>query len=141
MIRQILCVILATSTVGSAFAGVVEDSGVKGGLVVHLGCGDGKETARLRINDSYIVHGLDIDAKGVKDARTHIRSLGIYGKVTADTFDGKNLPYIDNLVNLLVDESGTFKVPGDEIIRVLAPGGVAIIKGKKTVKPVPGEID
>ena len=141
MKRQILCVIVAAALAGSAFAGVVEDSGVKGGLVVHLGCGDGKETARLRINDSYIVHGLDTDAEAVADARKHIQSLGIYGKATADTFDGKNLPYIDNLVNLLVDESGKSKVPGDEILRVLAPGGVAVIKGVRTVKPVPAEID
>ena len=38
---------------------IVSRSGVKGGLVVHVGCGDGKLTARLRINDSYIVQGLD----------------------------------------------------------------------------------
>ena len=41
--------------VAPALAGVVEDSGVKGGLVVHLGCGDGKLTAALRVNDSYLV--------------------------------------------------------------------------------------
>ena len=38
---------------------ILESTGVRGGLVVHLGCGDGKLTAALRANDSYLVQGLD----------------------------------------------------------------------------------
>ena len=41
---------------------ILEASGVKGGLVVHLSCGDGRLTAELRPNDRYQVHGLDRDA-------------------------------------------------------------------------------
>ncbi len=119
---------------------VVRESGVKGGLVVHLDCGDGRFTASLRIGDSYLVHGLDTDAGQVAEAREHIRSLGLYGKVSVDTFDGKRLPYVDNLVNLLVaDELGD--VTMEEVIRVLAPLGVAWIGNEKIVKPWPNEID
>ena len=60
---------------------ILEATGVKGGLIVHLGCGDGTLTAALRANDRYLVHGLDTDAERAAKAREHIRSLGLYGPV------------------------------------------------------------
>ncbi|MHC4543956.1 MAG: outer membrane protein assembly factor BamB family protein [Planctomycetota bacterium] len=118
--------------------------GVKGGLIVHIGCGDGKLTAALGAGESYLIHGLDTDAQAVRDARRHIRKLGVYGPVSVERFDGKRLPYTDNLVNLVVAED-----PGGvttaEAMRVLAPGGVLYIKQgdlwKKTIKPRPKNID
>ncbi|MEW6357605.1 MAG: PQQ-binding-like beta-propeller repeat protein [Planctomycetota bacterium] len=128
-------------------AQILDAAGVKGGLVVHLGCGDGKLTAALRANDSYLVHGLDTDVANVAKAREHIRSLGIYGPVSVDSWDSKRLPYIDNLVNLVV-ASGEWRVESDEILRVLAPNGVALlinpkseIQNPKLVKPRPKEMD
>jgi outer membrane protein assembly factor BamB len=119
-------------------------SGVRGGLVVHLGCGDGKGTANLRAGDNYIVHGLDSDAANVSAARKHIKSLGLYGRVSVRRWDDATLPYIDNMVNLVVCENAG-KVSNDEIMRVLAPGGVLMNrqgeKWTKTVKPRPDEID
>jgi outer membrane protein assembly factor BamB len=119
---------------------IIETSGVRGGLVVHLGCGDGKITAQLHANDSYIVHGLDADAKDVATARDNIRKAGLYGKVSAIQWKSASLPYADDLVNLLVsDDLG--KIPIAEVMRVLVPQGVAIIGGKKTVKPRDKDID
>ena len=123
---------------------ILEATGVKGGLVVHLGCGDGTLTAALRVNKSYLVHGLDPDTANVTKAREHIRKLGLYGVVSVERFTGKTLPYVDNLVNLVVAEDlGT--VPMAEVTRVLAPNAVAYVKqgGRwtKTVKPRPKEID
>jgi len=40
---------------------ILDRAGIQGGLIVHLGCGDGKLTAALHANDSYIVQGLDAD--------------------------------------------------------------------------------
>ena len=121
-------------------AGVVDASGVRGGLVVHLGCGDGRTTAALRAGDAYIVHALDTSAANVAAARRYLRDRGLAGRVSADTFDGTRLPYVDNLVNLLVAD-GLGGVPMAEVMRVLAPGGVAMIAGDRTVKPVPQNID
>ncbi len=119
---------------------ILDESGIRGGLVVHVGCGDGKLTAALHANDSYLVHGLDTDPEQVAAAREHVRSLGLYGPVSADTFDGRHLPYVDNLVNLIVaDELGG--VTMEEVMRVLAPLGVAWVGGEKIVKPWPKEID
>jgi len=123
---------------------IMDVTGVKGGLVVHVGCGDGTLTAALRITDSYIVHGLDTNSRSVEEARNYIQQLGLYGKVAIDTFDGVHLPYIANLVNLVVCEN-LGKVSMDEVMRVLAPNGVAYVRdGKrweKTVKPWPEGMD
>ena len=134
-----MLLIWATESPGQG-ANVLDACGVKGGLVVHLGCGDGKLTATLRANDSYLVHGLDTDAANIAKAREYIRSLKLYGPVSVDTFDGKHLPYADDLVNLLVaDKLGGVTMA--EVMRVLTPRGVAQVGGKKTVKPRPKNID
>ena len=120
---------------------ILSTTDIKGGLIVHVGCGDGKLTAALRANDSLIVHGLDAD---VTAARKHVQSLGLYGPVSVMRWDGNKLPYVDNLVTLVVCEDSK-AVSMDEIMRVLRPLGTAAIKrgGKWTVtiKPWPKDID
>jgi outer membrane protein assembly factor BamB len=123
---------------------ILDDSGVKGGFIVHINCGGGRLTAALCANNSYMVHGLDANPKNIKWARKHIKSLNLYGRVSVEQFKGNRLPYTDNLVNLIVSERPT-EFPKDEIMRVLAPNGVALIKkGRKwakMVKPRPADID
>ena len=123
---------------------ILAATGVQGGLILHLGCGDGKLTAALRAGDSYLVHGLDADAANVASARAHLQQSELGGKVTFDQWAGGPLPYVDNLVNLLVSEQPQ-SVAAEEILRVLTPGGVAYLKKDghwtKTVKPRPTEID
>jgi len=122
---------------------ILRSAGVQGGLIVHLGCGDGKLTAALRATDSYVVHGLDKKLENVARARKHIRSLGLYGPVSVEQCDGKSLPYADNLINLVVSQQRP-SIPTAEIMRVLCPNGVAYIKqdGRwtKKIKPVPDDI-
>lgn len=122
----------------------LQESGIRGGLIVHLGCGDGKLTIGFCANDRYLVHALDTNPDNVSRARRQIAASGLYGTVSADTFDGIHLPYIENLVNLLVAED-LGNVSTDEVMRVLCPGGVACIryegKWSRTVKKWPGEID
>lgn len=123
---------------------ILDESGVQGGLVVHIGIGDGELTAALRGNESYQVQGLDTNAQSVQNLRQSLVQQGTYGDITATTFDGKRLPYIDNLINLIVSED-LGDTPMDEVLRVLAPEGVAMIGSKghweKTVKPRPDNID
>ncbi len=123
---------------------IYEATGVKGGLVVHLGCGDGKLTAALRTSDRYLVHGLDTDADNVAKTRELLHAKGFYGPVSADTLNGRNLPYVGDLVNLLI-AGDLGEVTMDEVRRVLAPDGVAYVRHgdawQKTVKPRPASID
>ncbi|MFH1265044.1 MAG: PQQ-binding-like beta-propeller repeat protein, partial [Planctomycetota bacterium] len=126
---------------------ILDGAGVGGGLVVHFGSGDGKLTAALSAEGGYLVHGLDAEWANVEAAREEIESRGLTGKVSADRWDGRGLPYVENLVNLLVSEC-PMPVPTDEVLRVLAPGGVAYVKEDgawtKTVlikKPWPDDVD
>jgi len=136
----LLLSLLAPTAQAATASDLLDASGVTGGLVVHVGCGEGKLTAGLRANEAYVVHGLDADAAHIAAARKHVKSLGLASKVAFDTFDGRNLPYVDGMVNLVVVERPDTVAPA-EIMRVLAPGGVAMVGGRKTVKPRPAEID
>ncbi len=123
---------------------IIERSGIQGGLIVHLHCGDGMLTQALKANERYLVHGLDASIENVEKARRHIASSGSYGQVSVDRLTGNRLPYTDNLVNLVVSEDFG-DVSMDEVMRVLAPKGVAMTKGflgwKVTVKPRPAGMD
>jgi len=142
--------ILASIAAPAAWAREADDilkaTGVRGGLVVHVGCGGGELTAALRANDSMIVQGLDTSAVCVAATRSHAARQGLAGKVSAAVYDGRHLPYADNIVNLLVVTKAD--IARDEILRVLAPGGVAYVVTNTAaankpiiVKPRPKNID
>ena len=124
---------------------ILEAASVAGGLVVHLGCGDGRLTATLCANERYLVHGIDTDPKQVETARKHIASLGLHGQLSIELFDGQHLPYVDNLVNLVVVSGDEGRVSREEFMRVLAPGGVILDTRSSPLaplrKPWPKEID
>jgi outer membrane protein assembly factor BamB len=123
---------------------IISRSGVKGGLIVHLNCGDGVLTEALKASDSYLVQGLDPALENVQKARQYIASRQEYGPISVDRLTGNRLPYKDNLVNLVVAED-LGSVPMDEVTRVLTPNGVAMTKGifgwERTVKPKPASLD
>jgi len=127
---------------------IVETSGVHQGLIVHVGCGSGRLTAALRLGRQLIVQGLDTNKQALTAAQGYLLSEGLSGPVSVRPFDGENLPYADNMVNLLVIE-GSFKLNRQEVLRVLRPGGTAvwITSGSETeitdrlTKPWPAEVD
>ena len=125
----LMTALLLLATAGLAPGATADDllreSGVSGGVAVHVGCGAGRLTAALCADDKLLVHGLDTDAADVAKAKAHIDSLGLYGKVSAERYDGKNLPHGDNIVNLIVIENAG-RLTAKEIARVLAPTGVAL---------------
>ena len=123
---------------------ILEETGIEGGLIVHVGVETGKLTAALHADDSYLFHGISPKKYKVKKARRYIDDQGLYGEVSVKHWNSQDLPYANNLVNLLVAEQ-----PGEisegEMMRVLAPQGVAYIRKDhgwvKKVKPRPGGID
>jgi len=123
---------------------IAELSGVRGGVIVHCGCGDARLTTALGRDASCIVQGLSRDAEQVKKSREWLRSQQPSGNVTVQCWQEDFLPYADNLVNLFIAEESAMP-PMSEVMRVLAPLGVVCIRGpdgwQKTVKPWPGEID
>ncbi len=115
---------------------------INGGLVVHIG-GDDDGT----IADGLLKHGagLVVGLGGnVSAARKAMLAKGIYGQAIADEFDGKSLPFADNVVNLVVTNR-LKALPLQEVLRVLRPGGKLICKHGETptttTKPYPSNID
>ena len=101
----VIAMLAPTASAGSITAeAIYRATGVQGGLVVHLGCGDGKLTAELRADGRYRVHGLDTDAGDVARARELLHSKGLCGPASVMHFDGRQLPYVGNTVSLLVAE-------------------------------------
>ena len=151
LISTVCCAIVATAndakTPANVAREILEETGGKGGLIVHVGCGDGKLTAALHAGDRYLVHGLESDASEVEKAREYIRSAGLCGKVWVQHWIGDRLPYAENMVNLVVMRNTEFEIRDEEIMRVLVPGGVALILDSQLSilgsfrKPWPDEID
>ena len=123
---------------------VLVESGIKGGFVVHVGCGDGSFSAELRQHPGFQVQGLDRDPAKIAAGRERLFQQKRYGEVALENWSGGPLPYIDNLVNLLVIENPQEVTP-EEVQRVLVPNGVALLKRgdhwEKVTKKRPAEMD
>ena len=123
---------------------MLEDSLVPGGVIVHVGCGDGRTTADLVRNPQDRVQGLDQDAASIDQARQQALSLGLDGRLSYRIWCGERLPYADHLVNVLIWDAAAGLPDLDEVRRVMAPGGIAYLgsdKGwEKQVQPWPEDI-
>ncbi len=80
---------MVTASVVAVERSVIKDrmiaaSGVSGGVVVQLGCGNGESTAELHSGDKFLIYGLDLSADAVENAKEHIASRGVYGQVSAE---------------------------------------------------------
>ena len=121
----VFCVLVSTSYAAPSAQEVVKGSGVKGGMVAYLG--DNPEfLAELKLDTGHLVHG--VLTTGLEKAQKTIMGRGLTGRITVSKFNGKNLPFSDNLVNLMVVNSESLIVKNEEILRVLAPRGVAVLR-------------
>jgi len=96
--------------------------GLRSGIVVHVGCGDGERTLKLAAAGQWVVRGLDRDPDKIRAARERIVAAGRYGPVSATVWRGDALPFVDNSINVIVLDNGV-DVPIEECLRVLCPGG------------------
>ncbi|MHC4199738.1 MAG: outer membrane protein assembly factor BamB family protein [Planctomycetota bacterium] len=115
-----------------------------GGLVVHVGAGDARRAAARGGSGRFLVHLLYADGPGAERARSGVAALGLSGRATVSVSGGVNLPFIENVVNLLIVEDGPALSPR-EMLRVVAPRGkVLTLRGgrwERTTKEVPATID
>ncbi len=123
---------------------ILELSSTTGGIVVHLGAGDGQLTAALAAGEGFTVHGLEADPAKVAAARRTLLAKGLYGQVSIEQFSGDRLPYTDNLINLVVVDD-IHLVSSEEVLRVLAPEGSFCVRENNqwtcVRKPRPDNID
>ncbi len=123
-----LCLMATQAHATTTASVILEDSGVRGGLIVVVGCEDTELLIDLGQQKGYLVHALDTRSDRVEEATAALRAKGLCGSVSVARFDGRSLPYVDNLVNLVVMQDTGYEIRDEEIERVSAPGGVALIR-------------
>jgi outer membrane protein assembly factor BamB/ubiquinone/menaquinone biosynthesis C-methylase UbiE len=117
---------------------ILDSPGVRKGLCVHVGSGNGRLTAELSRGGANTVLGLDTRPAVVDQARRFVTSQGLYGPVSVDRVPLDKLPLASNTANLVVADNFSQALAEGcslrEIARVLAPQGVVFL-GKVTDEP------
>lgn len=123
---------------------ILKTADVSGGLIVYLGHIEPQLLAALRSDARFLVHGLATGEFNAANMSHEIRALGVHGVVTVDRHRSDRLPLIDNMVNLFIADDPA-AVSEQEILRVLVPNGVALLRDggqwRRSVKPRPTNID
>jgi len=120
---------------------VIHSTGAQNGILVLVQAGDA--VCENATASGFAVLALETQPDRVDALRRRFLDRGLYGRVSASLFDGKTLPCIDELVNVVVVEGGN--LADEEIMRVLVPGGMALVRDgsgwQKRLKPWPADID
>ena len=129
---QLLCVLLLAAACRNAcgqadLEKALRQSPVQGGLCVILGPADAQLAAGVARRGPLLVHCLSPDAAQVNAARQSLLEQGLYGTVAVEKWEGATLPYVDNLVSLLIVIEPR-DVPRAEMLRVLRPDGAMLLK-------------
>jgi len=123
--NTLFSLVLSVCTVS---AGVVaaDTNGRTDGLIVCIGEQALERTSGEWDQPGRVFHCLVTSDTQVEALRRRIAASGRHGKVSVARFDGRHLPYINNLINRIVIAKAHCALPTDEIQRVLAPYGSAI---------------
>ncbi len=117
---------------------------LNGGIIVTLDLNDATQLKDLASKPSLQVQALLEQDEAIAPLRKSIHQAAKYGQISVNPHNGSELPYIDNLVNLVICDQST-KIPRDEILRVLTPRGILYVKTddgyERIVKPVPNGMD
>lgn len=138
--------LLNTLLVSSAWAAGADDlallqnAGVEHGITVVLGCDDAAACVALHANGRYVVQVLDRDSKKVAAVRRAADAQGCVGAVSARVFKGDTMPFVDNLINLLV-VNDALGVSEQEMKRVVCPLGLLKTTRGQWIKPWPVGMD
>ncbi|RKX99941.1 hypothetical protein DRP77_12420, partial [Candidatus Poribacteria bacterium] len=114
---------------------ILEETGIRRGYCLVLGCGSGRLAYELAKRSELIIYGIELDVEKVKRAREALDRAGIYGtRVTVEAGPLSELPYPDYFANLIVSEealvSGRPVGKASELFRVLKPCGGMIYIGQ-----------
>lgn len=126
--EAVTCAMSDTETAAT----LISCSGLPGGMCAVIEDRDLSLTLALGTDERFVIQSLITCEEQVTQARQAIQASGCYGRVSAGRFDGRQLPYTDNLINLVVVVDGASLGPGklslDEILRTLTPLGSAYIR-------------
>jgi ubiquinone/menaquinone biosynthesis C-methylase UbiE len=100
--------------------------------VLDLGCGGGVHTVFLA-NEGFDCYAIDISEVGVTNTTRKLRDSGLSAEVTVAS--AANIPYADSMFHLIVSAGvleclnpDEFLVAISEVVRILKPGGLALLK-------------
>jgi hypothetical protein len=117
---------------------------LNGGIVIVLDSTDADFLTALAARPSIQIQALHQDEATVESLRQSIHPTGKYGQISINPYNGKDLPYVDSLVNMVICDQSA-KVSRQELMRVIAPHGTLFIKTgdgyNREVKPVPEDMD
>ncbi len=137
-------VMIAISALLPVSGEAMESPPFSGGLCIVIGDVDTAFAEQYGTNNC-VVHMLSEDLDGLSVARksgAQWRKRG--AKCHASLWSGEALPYADSLANVILVGSSN-EIPESELLRVLQPGGVAILGsgngGRSIQKPEPEGID
>jgi outer membrane protein assembly factor BamB len=119
----------------------IHSTGAQNGIIVLVQGGDA--VCEDAAASGFAVLALETRPERVDAMRRRFLDGDLYGRVAASLLDGQTLPCIDDLVNIVVVEGGS--LADEEIMRVLVPGGVALVRDdgrwRKFEKEWPADID
>jgi len=122
---------MAAEGPGKVASEMVRLSGSRGGICAVVGSPDAEVPVALSKQGRFLVHCLARTSSRCDQLRKAVRARGVYGTVSASTFDGRRLPYADNLINIIVAaDYPALRKAGlsvAEILRALAPLGTAYV--------------
>lgn len=125
-------------------ATLIREADITGGIIVCVDLNDSEFITGFALKDTFTVQALTRSTAMVDKMRQALQQTGVYGQISVNAYNGKELPYIDNLVNLVVCPETT-DVSREELLRVIAPGGALMVKSsegwKRTIKPRPKGMD
>ncbi len=120
---------------------IIGNSRFAGGVAVHVHGADAALLRSLQQHRPHLLgHLLVTQEDDARREREALVAAGVHGTISVGLWQSGTLPFIDNFVNLLIVERAE-AVSREEVLRVLAPAGTAILGSEVLVKPRPATLD
>ncbi len=125
-----VCLLLTAGVTRATGAPLPTEWQARGGLCVMLAGAEAWVTDAQALLEAgpWIIHGLDSRPEAVDRARQGLLEQRIHGRVSVEHWPHGHLPYADNLVNRIVVRNGAPAIAREELLRALAPGGMAVME-------------
>jgi outer membrane protein assembly factor BamB len=120
--------VLSAEPVAELAGFINQTAGLNAGMALIVDDADGQLTAAIAKGNRLTVQGCTRDDKAVQPGRAMLLAAGVADRGTLILIETNGLPYADSLINLLVAAPwGRQPIDFAELLRVLAPGGIALI--------------
>ena len=147
MKRIILTAIISVMVCGAVVFSAEEDKsileqiGVKRGICVLAGDRDCRNAVKLAHKSELLIYVQLAGKEEVERAREAAANAGLYGRrIFVEKGELKKLHLADNVADVVAAVKGS-KVSEKEALRVLRPGGKAVLGSKVLTKPFPKGVD